>query len=168
MGSPSTTGGAKSRAPLPQVRWGCKFAPAPSLPSLQPSLSLKLHYLQTSEAAWEAECERVASKLVITAPADTGAAWRPQLDRALASLASLQAAAPEALDAVEGATRELASSSEALAAAEEAAEAELADLREEHREATAAVAVLRQEQAGRQEYVASLEQELQFLNKVCP
>lgn len=121
-----------------------------------------------SEAAWQAECERVASKLVITAPADAGGAWRPLLDRALASLASLQAAAPAAMAAVDGAGQELASSTEALAAAEEAADAELADLRAEHKAAVAAVAVLQQEQAAGQEYVASLEQELQFLNKVRP
>jgi hypothetical protein len=68
--------------------------------------------------------------------------------------------------AVEGAGQELASSTEALAAAEKAADAELADLRAEHQAAVAAVAVLQQEQTARQEYVASLEQELQFLNKV--
>lgn len=124
--------------------------------------------MQNNEAAWQAECERVASKLVITAPADSGGAWRPQLDRALASLASLQAAAPVAMAAVERVEQELASSTEALAAAEDAADDELADLRAEHKAAMAAVAVLQQEQGARQEYVASLEQELQFLNKVPP
>ena len=165
-GSPTSAGG-KARAQPQQV--GVHMSVRQRLAwGFSPLTATLLQCLQTSDAAWQAECERVASKLVITAPADTGAAWRPQLDRALASLASLQAAAPEALAAVEGTGQELSSGVEALAAAEEAADAELVDLRAEHKAATAAVAVLQQEQAARQEYVASLEQELQFLNKVPP
>ena len=163
-GSPASAGGKARAQPLQVGVLGSVTGPLASLQLL--TAAPLLLFLQTSEAAWQAECERVASKLVITAPADGGGAWRPQLDRGLASLASLQAAAPVAMAAIEGAGQELSSSTEALAAAEEAADAELADLRAEHKAAVAAVAVLQQEQAARQEYVASLEQELQFLNKV--
>lgn len=126
----------------------------------------------SANAAWRAECARAAAQLVISVPTDTGAStaapasWRPQLDHALAALGSLQAAALGVRAAVEGSASQLAARAERLAMAKEAADAQLAGLQAAHRAALAAVATLREEAEGRREYVAQLEQELAFLNKV--
>lgn len=118
-------------------------------------------------AAWRTECERAAAQLVITAPPGApDAGWRPQLERALDALGSLQAAAPGARAAVDASAARLDEGAEAAAAAEAAAEAALADLRAEHRAALAAVASLRGEAEARREYVAQLQQELAFLQGV--
>lgn len=110
----------------------------------------------------------MAPQLIITLPSDAGTApadWRPQLERARAALEALQTAGPAAQAEVAAARAGLAAGAEQLAAAEVEASAQLAPLREEHRAATAAVAVLQQEEAGRREYVAQLEGELAYLNK---
>ena len=118
-------------------------------------------------AAWQAECERVKDRLVITADAGGGGGeWRIPLERALASMGSLQATEPEARAELEGAGQALAATAEALAASDKAVSSQLSGLQAEHQAAVAAVDSLQAEQAARQEYVATLEQELQFLNKV--
>ncbi|EFN55127.1 hypothetical protein CHLNCDRAFT_134182 [Chlorella variabilis] len=117
-------------------------------------------------AAWQAECERVKDRLVITADAGGGGGeWRIPLERALASMGSLQATEPEARAELEGAGQALAATAEALAASDKAVSSQLSGLQAEHQAAVAAVDSLQAEQAARQEYVATLEQELQFLNK---
>ncbi|KAL4858744.1 Intraflagellar transport protein 57 [Chlorella vulgaris] len=114
-------------------------------------------------AAWQAECERVKDKLVITASADlTSSEWRPQLERALASLSNLQELAPAAQAEIEAGGAELAASAAALASSEQAAHSQLAGLRSQHKAAVMAVTTLEGEQAARQEYVATLEQELEL------
>ena len=128
--------------------------------------------LQTPQdvaAAWRAECERVAPQLNIAVPADAGADsrdWRPLLERALAALASLQAAAPAAQAATAAAGARLASELDALAASEAAAGAQLTGLRVQHRAALEAVATLQREAEARREYVDQLQAELAYLNKV--
>lgn len=117
-------------------------------------------------AAWQAECERVKDKLVITASADlTSSEWRPQLERALTSLSNLQELAPAAQAEIEAGGAQLAANAAALASSEQAAHSQLAGLRAQHKAAVTAVTTLEAEQAARQEYVATLEQELVFLNK---
>lgn len=120
-------------------------------------------------AAWRAECERAAPQLTIAVPADAGADsrdWRPLLERALAALGSLQAAAPAAQAASAASAGRLTSQLEALAAGEAAAGAQLAGLRAEHKAAQEAVTVLQREVDARQDYVGQLQAELAFLNKV--
>ncbi|KAI7845673.1 hypothetical protein COHA_000787 [Chlorella ohadii] len=119
-------------------------------------------------AAWRAECERAAPQLTIAVPADAGADsrdWRPLLERALAALGSLQAAAPAAQAASTASAGRLTSQLEALAAGEAAAGTQLAGLRAEHKAAQEAVTVLQREVDARQDYVGQLQAELAFLNK---
>jgi chromosome segregation ATPase len=108
----------------------------------------------------------VKDKLVITASADlTSSEWRPQLERALTSLSNLQELAPAAQAEIEAGGAQLAASAAALASSEQEAHSQLAGLRAQHKAAVTAVTTLEAEQAARQEYVATLEQELVFLNK---
>lgn len=161
-GARSAAGGAaaskvRSASPLPHA------GPSTWLTHAVPDCSLQ------ADAAWQAECERVAAQLVIAVPAggpSLASTWRPQLERALASLASLQATRTAARDEVQASAAQLAADAEALAATEAAAGAALAGLREQHKAALAQVATLQQEAASRQEYVGQLQEELAFLNKV--
>lgn len=124
---------------------------------------------QDDAAAWRAECERAAPQLTVAVPADAGADgrdWRPLLERALAALGGLQAAAPAAQAATAASANRLTSQLEALAAGEASAGAQLAGLRAEHKAAQEAVAVLQREAEARREYVGQLQAELAFLNKV--